>query len=112
MVLQTEWLQACVENSAHYCDLAVDAPFVRSIIDEFHEAAEDRGVRIVHACGFDSVPSDVLTLATAHYMREEHGKSLGDVVLLCHDCALPCAALTALLAFSCWPVPTSTTVNL
>lgn len=76
-----------MDNGAHYCDLAVDAPFVRTIIDEFHEAAVASGVRIVHACGFDSVPSDVLTLAAAHHMHESHGKSLGDVTLLCHDCA-------------------------
>jgi hypothetical protein len=79
-------MQACVEHGANYCDLSAEAPWIRKIIDEFHEKAAAKGIRIVHACGFDSVPSEVLTLAAAHYMHEKHGKSLDDVTLMCHDC--------------------------
>jgi short subunit dehydrogenase-like uncharacterized protein len=33
--------------------------FVRQSIDDFHKQAVDTGARIVHACGFDSIPSDM-----------------------------------------------------
>jgi short subunit dehydrogenase-like uncharacterized protein len=42
--------------------------FIRDSIDRCHDVAARAGARIVHCCGFDSVPSDragVLTPATA-----------------------------------------------
>ena len=32
---------------------------MRSTIDKFHAPAKDAGTRIVHTCGFDSVPLDM-----------------------------------------------------
>jgi short subunit dehydrogenase-like uncharacterized protein len=32
------------------------------MIDRFHETAKENGTKIVHSCGFDSVPSDIGTL--------------------------------------------------
>jgi short subunit dehydrogenase-like uncharacterized protein len=40
-------------------------PFVRASADRFHAQAQDTGARITHACGFDSVPSDLAALLTA-----------------------------------------------
>lgn len=48
-------------------------------MDEFDAAAKANGVRIVHSCGFDSVPSDVVTLMAAHHMATTHGMKLGEV---------------------------------
>lgn len=50
---------ACVENKAHYCDLAGEVQWMRQMIDKFQEAAQANGVKIVHSCGFDSIPSDM-----------------------------------------------------
>lgn len=50
---------ACVEQGTHYCDLAGEAQWIRLMIDEHHDAAVDSGARIVHCCGFDSVPMDM-----------------------------------------------------
>ncbi|EUA33202.1 putative trans-acting enoyl reductase family protein [Mycobacterium xenopi 4042] len=33
--------------------------FVRNSIDQCHKQAIDTGARVVHACGFDSIPSDL-----------------------------------------------------
>lgn len=52
-------VEACVEQGAHYCDLAGEPQFVADSVTRFHEAARARGLRIVHACGFDSIPSDL-----------------------------------------------------
>lgn len=56
-----ELVAACVANHAHYCDLTGEAPFIRQMIDAHHDAARQAGVRIVHSCGFDSIPSDLGT---------------------------------------------------
>ncbi len=50
---------ACAAAGTDYADLAGEAMFVRKSIDDFHKQAIDTGARIVHACGFDSIPSDM-----------------------------------------------------
>lgn len=50
---------ACVKNQTHYCDLAGEVPWMRRMIDQHHEAAKANGTKIVHTCGFDSIPSDM-----------------------------------------------------
>lgn len=72
-------LQACVENEAHYCDITGEIQYIRKTMDEFDAAAKAKGVRIVHACGFDSVPTEVMTLQAAHYMYLHHKMQLGEV---------------------------------
>ena len=50
---------ACVENKAHYCDLAGEVQWMRQMIDKHQQTAKANGVKIVHSCGFDSIPSDM-----------------------------------------------------
>ena len=50
---------ACVAHGTHYCDLAGEAQWIRRMVDEHHDAAVGSGARIVHCCGFDSVPMDI-----------------------------------------------------
>ncbi|MEL6342555.1 MAG: saccharopine dehydrogenase NADP-binding domain-containing protein [Myxococcota bacterium] len=57
----TELVSACIAQGTHYCDLTGELQFVRRMIDAHHEAAANAGVRIVHCCGFDSIPSDLGT---------------------------------------------------
>ena len=50
---------ACITHGAHYCDLAGEVQWMRQMIDKHHEEAKANGVKIVHTCGFDSIPSDM-----------------------------------------------------
>lgn len=50
---------ACVESKTHYCDLTGETPWIRQMIDQHHEKAKSEGTRIVHCCGFDSIPTDM-----------------------------------------------------
>lgn len=50
---------ACAAAGTDYADLTGEAMFVRQSIDDYHKQAVDTGARIVHACGFDSIPSDM-----------------------------------------------------
>lgn len=54
---------ACTESGTHYADLAGETMFVRNSVDAYHKQALDSGARIVHSCGFDSVPSDLAVYA-------------------------------------------------
>ena len=51
-------VEACVENETDYCDLTGEVQWIRKMLDTHHEHARKRGVKIVHCCGFDSIPSD------------------------------------------------------
>jgi short subunit dehydrogenase-like uncharacterized protein len=54
---------ACAGAGTDYADLTGESPFIRSSIDLCHKQAVDTGARIVHSCGFDSVPSDLSVYA-------------------------------------------------
>lgn len=65
-----KWLVgACVENGTDYCDLTGEAQFVRAMIDAHHHRAEQTAARIVHCCGFDSIPSDLGVLTLHEHFR-------------------------------------------
>src|SRR5258708_16926945 len=52
-------VQACATAGTHYADLTGELLFIRDSIDRFHKVAAGTGARIVHSCGFDSIPSDL-----------------------------------------------------
>lgn len=53
---------ACAAAGTHYCDLTGEPPFILKSIQQNHATATSTGARIVHCCGFDSIPSDLGTL--------------------------------------------------
>lgn len=61
---------ACAAAGTDYADLTGEAMFVRDSIDLYHKQAADTGARIVHACGFDSVPSDLSVYALYRAVRD------------------------------------------
>lgn len=52
-------IKACVENGTDYCDLTGETQWIKKMIDTYHIQAQQSGARIVHCCGFDSIPSDM-----------------------------------------------------
>ena len=62
-------VEACAEAGTHYADLTGEVLFVRDSNDRFHDAAVASGARIVHSCGFDSVPSDLAVMLAADQAR-------------------------------------------
>ena len=67
---------ACAEAGTHYCDLTGEVLFVHRSIAANHETAKRTGARIIHACGFDSIPSDLGVWLTAEAARAD-GAELG-----------------------------------
>jgi short subunit dehydrogenase-like uncharacterized protein len=68
-----ELVAACVEAGTDYCDLTGEPQFVRAMIDAHHERAAATGARIVHCCGYDSIPSDLGTLMLQESAQNKHG---------------------------------------
>jgi short subunit dehydrogenase-like uncharacterized protein len=66
---------ACAEAGTDYIDLSGEVLFQRDSIDRYHPVAERTGARIVHGCGFDSIPSDL----GVHLLRETVRADGGDL---------------------------------
>jgi short subunit dehydrogenase-like uncharacterized protein len=69
---------ACAGAGTDYADLTGEPPFIRSSIDHYHKQAVDTGARIVHACGFDSIPSDLSVYALYRAASEAGAGELVD----------------------------------
>jgi short subunit dehydrogenase-like uncharacterized protein len=52
-------VKACVETGTDYCDLTGEVQWIRRMVTRHEAAARASGARIVHCCGFDSIPSDL-----------------------------------------------------
>eukprot|EP01097_Dermamoeba_algensis_P004235 TRINITY_DN2798_c0_g1_i1.p1 TRINITY_DN2798_c0_g1~~TRINITY_DN2798_c0_g1_i1.p1 ORF type:complete len:448 (-),score=125.54 TRINITY_DN2798_c0_g1_i1:82-1389(-) len=52
-------VKACVANGTHYLDISGEPQFMEEMVLKYNTAAEEAGVIIVSACGFDSVPADL-----------------------------------------------------
>jgi short subunit dehydrogenase-like uncharacterized protein len=50
---------AVAEAGIDYVDLTGEPQWMQRMIDRYQDRAAETGARIVHACGFDSVPSDM-----------------------------------------------------
>ncbi len=67
-------VEACAKAGTHYCDLTGEGQFMRRSIDLADGLAKQTGARIVHTCGFDSIPSD-LGLFLLHSTLKARGQS-------------------------------------
>lgn len=76
-----EVVRACAEAGTHYADLTGEVLFVRWSLDEVAARAAETGARIVHACGFDSIPSDLGVLVTAARAAADGAGELGETTL-------------------------------
>ncbi|MFC0082371.1 saccharopine dehydrogenase family protein [Aciditerrimonas ferrireducens] len=74
--------EACAESGTDYCDLTGEVLFVRRCVDELHERAVRQGCRLVHACGYDSVPSDLAVLLAASAAQDEGTGALAEAILV------------------------------
>ncbi len=63
----------CAAAGTHYCDLTGETQWMRKMIDAHQAAAEASGARIVHTCGFDSIPSDLGVLFLQKAIQAKHG---------------------------------------
>ena len=66
-------VRACVRTGTDYCDLTGEVQWIRRMIQRYEEEAQSSGARIVHCCGFDSIPSDM----GVWYLQQQAEKTFG-----------------------------------
>jgi len=79
-------VKACVEHGCHYVDLTGEPEFVDTVRHNYHQKAQDKKIKIVNSCGFDSIPYDLGALYTINHLKrlfpEEQRDSI-DVEMEC-----------------------------
>ena len=60
-------VRACAETGTDYCDLTGEIQWIRRMIATYERQAQESGARIVHCCGFDSIPFDL----GVHFLQRE-----------------------------------------
>jgi short subunit dehydrogenase-like uncharacterized protein len=73
---------ACAAAGTHYVDLTGEVLFARESIDANHELARSTGARIVHSCGFDSIPSDIGVHVLNRQVEADGAGELTDTTLV------------------------------
>jgi short subunit dehydrogenase-like uncharacterized protein len=61
---------ACAAAGTDYCDLTGEPEFVDRVWVQHHAEAERTGARLVHCCGFDSIPHDLGAYFTVQQLPE------------------------------------------
>jgi len=62
---------ACAAAGTDYVDLTGEPEFVDLMWLRYHEQAQQTGARLVHSCGFDSIPYDLGVLYTVSHLPED-----------------------------------------
>ncbi|MGI8727319.1 MAG: saccharopine dehydrogenase family protein [Solirubrobacterales bacterium] len=75
-------VEACAQSGTNYADLTGEVLFIRESIDAAHGTAEANGARIVHTCGFDSIPSDLGVHLLHRYAAEHDLGDLGETTMV------------------------------
>lgn len=67
-------VKVCAETGTDYCDLTGEVQWMKQMIERYQQSARASGARLVHACGFDSIPSDLGVYFCQEKAMEIHGK--------------------------------------
>ncbi len=66
-------VRICAQTGTDYCDLTGETQWIKRMIERYEPTARQSGARIVHCCGFDSVPSDIGVLFLQQHARRQWG---------------------------------------
>ncbi|MEQ1439738.1 saccharopine dehydrogenase NADP-binding domain-containing protein [Fontimonas sp. SYSU GA230001] len=77
----SDLVAACAEQGTDYCDLTGEPQWMQRMIDAHEARARASGARIVHNCGFDSIPSDLGVWFTQQQALKDFGEPCVQVKL-------------------------------
>ncbi|GFR43446.1 hypothetical protein Agub_g4528 [Astrephomene gubernaculifera] len=75
-------VEQAVEAGTHYADITGELPWVKRSQARHHSSAAARGVKVLHCCGYDSVPSDLGAWMLVEHCREQLGCGVSQVFTL------------------------------
>ncbi|CAG8363777.1 unnamed protein product [Penicillium salamii] len=67
----TPVVEACAVNGTHYVDATGETPWIKLIIEKYHETAKANGAIMIPSTGVESAPADILAWSLAKRVRED-----------------------------------------
>lgn len=67
-------VKVCAETGTGYGDLTGEVQWIQQMIAKYAAIAQQSGARIVHCCGFDSIPSDL----GVYYLQQQAKTQFGE----------------------------------
>lgn len=74
-----ELIKQCAEQGTDYVDLSGEPSWMHETIAQHSAAAKASGARIVHSCGFDSIPFDLGVYCLQQHAITQTGKPIATV---------------------------------
>lgn len=65
-------VKACINAGTHHVDVSGEVQFIERMQLEYNDLAKEKGVYIISACGFDSIPAE---MGVVHFEKHFDGKS-------------------------------------
>ena len=72
-------IKTCVSQGTDYCDLTGEPQWIDKMLRRYESVAKVSGARIVHCCGFDSIPSDLGVYYLQKKALETYGKPCTEI---------------------------------
>jgi len=72
-------VRVCASTGTDYCDLTGEIPWIKRMIGLYEAKARASGARVVHCCGFDSIPSDMGVCFLQQEARRRFGQPCSHV---------------------------------
>ncbi|XP_077521226.1 saccharopine dehydrogenase-like oxidoreductase [Amblyomma americanum] len=64
-------VQACVDSGTHHIDISAEPQFMKEIEADFDDVAREKGVLVLRACGFASIPAEMcLSFLRQHFQGD------------------------------------------
>lgn len=68
-------VEACIEVGTHHVDVSGEPQYMETIQLKYNDQAREKGIYIVSACGFDSIPADMGTV----FLQEQFNGTVNSV---------------------------------
>ena len=81
----TPVVESCARNGTHYLDCTGETPWVKRMIEQYHDLAKQNNAVIVPECGFESAPFDLIAYCLATHIRTEFSAPTKSVITSLHD---------------------------
>ncbi|KAI9375628.1 Saccharopine dehydrogenase-domain-containing protein [Aspergillus egyptiacus] len=81
----TPVVEACTITGTHYLDATGETPWVKQMIEKYHETAKSNGAIIIHSVGVESAPADMLAWAVVKEVRENLSSHTREVTGAIHE---------------------------
>jgi short subunit dehydrogenase-like uncharacterized protein len=72
-------VKTCVALGTDYCDLTGEVQWIAKMLERYENEAKISGARIVHSCGFDSIPSDLGVYFLQQHAKKQFGETCSSI---------------------------------